>query len=278
LPLGLLNLILAWRFLPQDLAKTQRPTFDLVGTALLALTLAAYALAMTLGHMIAWLSIAAMAAALFILAEARVAAPLISLSMLRHPGLAASLVMSVLVTSVMMATLVVGPFYLARALGLGAASVGLVMSCGPLISALAGMPSGRIVDRFGAGRMITIGLVAAAIGTLGLALIPARLGIAGYVAPIAVITIGYALFQAANNTRIMSDIAADQRGIVSGLLSLSRNLGLVTGAAVMGAVFALAAGTGDMHSADPAIVAHGLHVTFGVACGAILAALAIALA
>ena len=38
----------------------------------------------------------------------------------------------------------------------------------------------------------------------------------------------------------MTDIRPDQRGGISGMLNLSRNLGLITGASVMGAVFALA--------------------------------------
>jgi MFS family permease len=66
--------------------------------------------------------------------------------------------------SVMMATLVVGPFYLARALGLAAAQVGLVLSAGPQAAALAGVPAGRWVDRFGAERIARIGLVQIAAG------------------------------------------------------------------------------------------------------------------
>jgi hypothetical protein len=42
----------------------------------------------------------------------------------------------------MMATLVVGPFYLVRALGLGAASAGLAMSLGPIVAAMTGVPPG----------------------------------------------------------------------------------------------------------------------------------------
>ena len=42
--------------------------------------------------------------------------------------LAAGLATSALVSTVMMATLVVGPFHLAHALGLGAAAVGLVLT------------------------------------------------------------------------------------------------------------------------------------------------------
>jgi hypothetical protein len=64
----------------------------------------------------------------------------------------------------------------------------------------------------------------------------------GYIAPMIVVTAGYALFQTSNNTVVMTGISSEQRGVVSGMLSLSRYLGLITGAAVMGAVFALASG------------------------------------
>ena len=56
------------------------------------------------------------------LAETRAASPLIQLAMFRDPALSAGLAMSTLVSTVMMATLVVGPFYLSRALGLDAAA------------------------------------------------------------------------------------------------------------------------------------------------------------
>ena len=57
----------------------------------------------------------------------------------------------------------------------------------------------------------------------------------------------------------------DRRGVISGLLNLSRNLGLITGASVMGAVFALASATSDITTADPKAVATGMRITFAVA-------------
>jgi MFS family permease len=180
--------------------------------------------------------------------------------------------------TVMMATLVVGPFYLSRALGLDAAHVGLVLSVGPLVAALTGVPAGRIADRFGAHRMTIVGLIGMAAGSFLLSLMPATLGIAGYVAPIVVITSGYALFETANNTAVMAEIRADQRGVISGLLNLARNLGLVTGASAMGAVFALATAASDVTAAPPDAVAVGLRITFFVAGLLIVAALAIAAA
>ncbi|HTE47897.1 MAG TPA: MFS transporter, partial [Gemmatimonadaceae bacterium] len=283
-PLGILNLFLARRYLPVDSpeTKTDRVSFDGAGTLLLGLTLAAYALAMTMGRghfgrlNLALLLVAVVGAGLFVLAESRVASPLIRLAMFRGPGLSASLAMSALVSTVMMATLVVGPFYLSRALGLHAALVGLVLSVGPLVAALTGVPAGRIVDHLGARRMTLAGLSGMAAGSFVLSLMPVRFGVAGYVAPIVVITAGYALFQAANNAAVMTDIRPDQRGVISGMLSLSRNLGLISGASVMGAVFALASATIDITTAPPEAVATGMRFTFATATMLIILALGIA--
>jgi len=284
-PLGILTFLLAYRYLPRDAQgpRADRAGFDTMGTLLLALTLAAYALAMTIGHgsfgllNMALLFVAVFAAGLFVLAEARVASPLIRLAIFRDPDLSASLAMSALVSTVMMATLVVGPFYLSRTLALEETLVGIVMSIGPIISALSGILAGGVVDRLGAPFMVIIGLIAMAAGSIALSVLPAMSGIAGYIAAIAILTPGYQLFQAANNTAIMMDVQPDQRGVISGMLSLSRNLGLITGASVMGAVFALASTTTDITTAHPETVATGMRITFAVAASLIVVALAIAI-
>jgi EmrB/QacA subfamily drug resistance transporter len=282
-PLGILAFLLAHRHLPVDRLgpKTDRAGFDTMGTLLLALTLAAYALAMTIGRgsfgplNMALLLAAVLGGSLFVLVEARAASPLIRLVVFRDAVLSASLAMNALVSTVMMATLVVGPFYLSRALGLDAALVGIVMSLGPIISALSGVLAGRIVDRLGAPFMIIAGLTQMAAGSFALSVLPAMFGIAGYIAAIVVLTPGYQLFQAANNTAVMMDVHPDQRGVISGMLSLSRNLGLITGASVMGAVFALASATTDITTAQPEAVATGMRITFAVAAILIVIALTI---
>lgn len=282
-PLGILTFFLVHRYLPVDRKerKADRPRFDRLGTLLLALTLAAYALAMTTGRghfgpiNMALLLTAVIGASFFVLVESRAKSPLVRLATFRAPGLSASLAMNTLVATVMMATLVVGPFYLSRGLGLNAALVGIVMSVGPVISALSGVPAGRMVDRLGAPFMAVAGLIAVATGAAALAALPAMFGVAGYVAAIFILTPGYQLFQAANNTAVMTDIPSDQRGVISGMLNLSRNLGLMTGASAMGAVFAFASAA-DITTAGAGAVATGMQVTFAVAAVLVVIAIAIA--
>jgi EmrB/QacA subfamily drug resistance transporter len=283
-PLGILAFLLAHRYLPDDRVapKTDQAGLDKLGTLLLALTLAAYALAMTIGRgsfgllNLGLLIAAVVGVGLFALAESRSSSPLIRLAIFLEPGLSAGLAMSTLVSSVLMATLVVGPFYLSRGLDLEPGLVGLVMSVGPLMVALAGLPVGRLVDNFGAGFMTIIGIIGITAGSLLLSMTPASFGIPGYVIPVVAITLGYAMFQTANNTRVMKDVGADRRGVISGMLNLSRNLGLITGTSVMGAVFAFGSGTNDVTIAHAEAVAEGMRITFAVA--AVLNVLALAIA
>jgi predicted MFS family arabinose efflux permease len=282
--LGILTLLLAHRFLPVDRRGTKADLtgFDHAGTLLLALTLAAYALAMTTGRgsfgllNVALLIMAVVGASLFALAGAKAASPLLQLALFRNPLLSAGFAMSTLVTTVVMATLVVGPFYLSGAFALDAARVGLVMSSGPIVAALTGVLAGRVVDWFGAQRMTIAGLIGMAAGSATLPMVPVSFGVLGYIAPLVVITAGYALFQAGNNTTVMTTSRPEQRGVISGLLNLSRNLGLITGASVMGAVFALGAAATGMTTARPEAVAAGMRLTFAVAAVLIVVALAIA--
>ena len=187
-----------------------------------------------------------------------------------------NLLINLLVAAVMMTTLVVGPFYLGAALGLTATQVGLVMSVGPLISIVSGVPSGHLVDAWGSRRVLVMGLLLLAAGSGLLALLPNAIGIAGYVLAIIVLTPGYQLFQAANNTAALAQTPSQQQGTVSGLLGLSRNLGLIVGASAMGAVFAAAVGTDAFALAPASAIAAGMRQTFLLAGVLMLAALAIA--
>ncbi|WAJ37610.1 MFS transporter [Pseudomonas sp. GOM7] len=203
------------------------------------------------------------------------AAPASLWSMLNRE-LLPNLLSNLLVATVMMTTLVVGPFYLGFGLGLTPTQVGFVMAVGPLISIFSGVPSGHLVDAWGSRRVLAIGIGLLSTGSLLLALLPNAIGVAGYVLAIIVLTPGYQLFQAANNTATLAQVPPAQRGTVSGLLGLSRNLGLIAGAAVMGAVFAAAAGTDAFALAPASAMAQGMQQTFALATVMMLGAAGIA--
>ncbi len=271
LPLAAAALAIISRTLPQDLPRESSPRLDLAGMALLAISLTGYALSLTLGGgelgvaNVATLIFAIGTSAGFVAVEIRTPSPLIKLDLFCDRALISGLSTSMIVSTVMMATLIVGPFYLARVVGLDPASAGLALAIGPLVAAMTGVPAGRLVDGFGVERGTLSGLFAIAAGTAALSMLPAGLGIAGYLVPIVIMTAGYGLFQAANNTAVMAGTSPGQRGVVSGMLNLSRNLGLVTGASAMGSVFAWGTSSADVVSATPVAVVAGMHASFAMA-------------
>lgn len=282
-PLGMFNLYLTHRYVPSDQPRIAESKAypDVTGILLLALTLAAYALAMTLGkgsfgHLNFILLATSMCGIfVFYIIERRVKSPLVDFRMLEDSVLKANLLSSALVSTVIMSTLVVGPFYLSRTLQLNTGTVGLVMSSGPLLAAFAGVPAGRVVDRFGAWKMTTLGLIGVGVGCFSLALLPTKIGIPGYVVPLLLVTGSYSLFQTANNTVAIQRSHQSQRGLVSGMLSLCRYFGLITGATVMGAIFAQASKTTSLTISNARTTALGMKTVFALSGLLIVIAVAI---
>ncbi|MEP6881578.1 MAG: MFS transporter [Dokdonella sp.] len=279
IPLGAAALVLAYCHLPRDRPSDAKLSFDYVGSILLAGTLAAYSIAMTLGHDVfgptnaALLGVALAGGAAFVALESRIAAPLVRVSLFLNPTVSRGFAASTLASTVAMTTLVIGPFYLTGGLQLSPAETGLVMSVGPVVAALMGVPAGKAVDHFGARRVTVAGLALMAIGAAFLGRAQIAFGIAGYMIPLVILTAGFATFQASNNTGVVTGVEPAQRGVVSGLLNLSRNLGLITGASLMGAVFSLESGARDIALADIHSVVSGMHAAFTVATALILCAL-----
>ncbi|KFE56787.1 transporter [Pseudomonas syringae] len=217
---------------------------DWPGGAWLSVALLGFALAATGGRagidIQPWvlLILAAVALLLFIRTELGIAHPLIPLTLFRERAIVAPLWMNLLVASIMMSTLVVGPLFLTFGLGLSETMTGLVMAAGPIAAALSGAPAGRLTDRFGTDRILFAGLMLAAVGLCSFAVLPGLIGVPGYLLAMLLMTPGFQLFLAANSTSVMNQAAEDNRGVLSGLLGLSRNLGFMTGASLIPFLFA----------------------------------------
>ena len=242
---GVLAVLVGGALFPADV-KSVGPSsgFDLPGLALLAFSIGAFSAVFTLGGKMSGLALLALSVgsalgfAAFILTEARSSAPLVQIALLRDRTLSSGLASLMLVSAIMMATLVVGPFYLSGTLGLDTIRTGMVMSVGPAVAVATGVPAGRLVDRLGSFPVIVAGLLAVLIGSLLLTMLPSLFGVGGYTASLVVIAFGYAMFQAANMTAIMQRAVGEHRGVNSALLGLSRNMGLIWGASAVAALYA----------------------------------------
>ncbi|MFM5588946.1 MFS transporter [Aeromonas rivipollensis] len=241
-PLSLLALGCARLGLPRDGGSPQEEGMNLANLSLLVAALLCYGLALTLGGALAlwWGAGALLVTASFVRRERNAPVPLLPL--LGAPGLRNGLVASALVASVMVLTLLIGPFYLRGVFDFSLGTVGLMISGGPLLAALTGMPAGWLVDRLGARQVVRLGLAVMGTAALALAGAAGQFGPLGYLLPILLLTAGYALFQTANNSAVVGEASERTRGAVAGLLTLSRNLGQLTGVAGLGGLFAALVG------------------------------------
>ncbi|NKJ40186.1 MFS transporter [Rhizobium sp. SG570] len=293
LPLGLLTYILLDRHLPRAAGVAERVhspvNFDWLGMIALSFTLFAYCVAMTLSGsqgidsplFLPCLTGAVLGLALFLAIEIKVRRPLLSLSLFRDRLLSTSMMISVLAYAVMMATLVLGPIFLTRGIGLDTRTTGLIMTVGPLTSAMMSVPAGWLSDRAGPRLALLSGLTLMTTGSTLMSMITIDHGARDYIASIIPISLGLALFQTPNNTAVMSVARPEQRGLVSALLALGRNLGLITGASLMGAIFNATGGqarpaSGEASATMHAAITLGMQSTFRVA--ALLAGCALILA
>jgi MFS family permease len=271
-PLSLLALVAGIMGLPAEGARPRGEAINLVSLLALVVLLLCYGLLLSTGqhlsqhsghHYVLWLiPMGLLAAWLLARSEGRARSPLLPLMLLREPALRGGLLGSALVASVMVLTLLIGPFYLHGVFGLDMVTVGLWISGGPLMAALTGMPAGWLVDRLGALPVVRLGLGAMLLAAIGLSILPANLGPLGYLCPILLMTAGYALFQTANNSAVVGRAEEGCRGAVAGLLTLARNLGQLTGAAGLGSLFASLVGASDLTMATPAAVRFGMQFSF----------------
>lgn len=247
----------------------QRPgaVFDLLGTTVLVATIAILSFVFTGGSSARAVTLILSGGAVLLLVllipiERRASHPILPAVLLRRPAVAGGAILNVTVAAIMMSTLVLGPFYLTGALGLGSAAMGVVMAAGPLTSVCVGVLAGRLVDRGDSARLVAFGLLLMAIAATALAFLPPIIGLPGYLTGTVLLAPGYQLFMAANNTQVMQYVSGSRRGTAAGILSLSRSIGQVTGASLVATFFATV--IGDPSTASRTDFDTGLRIVFSL--------------
>jgi len=127
------------------------------------------------------------------------------------------------------------PFYMKDILGYNEKLMGMAFIAIPLVMALVAPVSGWISDRTNSFLLSSMGM---AVSCLALFLL-ANLQDATFfdiVVRMGMIGLGMGLFQSPNNSIVMGSVPTDRLGIAGGMLGTVRNLGMVTGIAISGAV------------------------------------------
>ncbi len=277
-PPGVLAIACALRVL-RDSGERVRRRLDLPGMITLGLGLFGVLWAMTKlanapldAAMVGYLIGGVLLIDAFVVIEARVAEPMLPLSLFRVPTMTASLLASLFQGLASYAVLFLVLMYLQGPRGLSPIHASLLLVPGFVAGAAVGPPAGRLADRHGAVVPATVGLALQVVALLAYAQLTLTTPLWVIVVISLVNGIGTSFFFPANSSAVMKAAPPDMFGIASGILRTFANIGMVFSFAVAILVasrsisrqlaFAIFVGTASLHGSLAVAFTSGLHAAF----------------
>jgi EmrB/QacA subfamily drug resistance transporter len=262
-PIGLLAVWLSWRVIPNDATLGKKETFDLPGALAFMAGLMALLLGLNQGDSWGWTSPltlglilgSVLALGLFVWIEREARAPMLDLRLFHSRVFNASALSPILNYICVYSVLFLMPFYLIQGRGLGAAQAGLILTAQPLVMALMAPVAGTLSDRLGSQIPTTAGMLILAVGLYLLSSLQPDSPFIHAILGLAISGLGVGLFVAPNNSALMGAAPRSRQGIAAGVLALARNVGMVLGIGLTGAIFTTFLSRGDPGAAGTTVTA-----------------------
>jgi len=244
IPIGLFGTVYAWKTLKSDQLHCGQK-FDIKGAILMFLSIISLVLAITRGQVLGWGSPAIIGLSLlfavflvgFVMVEKRADQPMVELSLFRNSPFSASNASGFLSFTALFAVILLMPFYMEEILGYSPEHMGMAFVAVPLVMALVAPVSGWISDRTNSFLLSSLGMAVSCMALLLLGKLDQDAAFLDIVIRMGMLGLGMGLFQSPNNSIVMGSVPKERLGIAGGMLAMVRNLGMVTGIAISGAVF-----------------------------------------
>ncbi|WEF29835.1 MFS transporter [Klebsiella aerogenes] len=251
IPLGIISIFLAMRFLPPNNTASKITRFDLPSAIMNALTFGLLITALggfaqgqsgylVLTEIIAMLIIGFF----FVRRQLSMPVPLLPVDLLRIPLFSLSICTSICSFCAQMLAMVSLPFFLQTVIGRSEVETGLLLTPWPLATMVMAPLAGYLIEKVHAGLLGAMGLLIMACGLFGLALLPSSPSDLDIIWRMALCGAGFGLFQSPNNHTIVSSAPGHRSGGASGMLGTARLLGQSTGAALVALLFNLLGDSG----------------------------------
>ena len=246
-PLGIVAIFIVAFALPSLASSKISQSFDLVGAGLMTLTLTCFALLMTriqtfgFGESIELilLVVAAIGLVCFLIVESRLKEPMLDIGIFRLADFSLNLLLLGMMFAVVAGMQLLLPVFLAVGKHYPPQEIGLLLTVLPLAAALVSPIAGTLSDRFGSRPVSMIGLLLMGLGCWGASGLNAESTVLGFLIRTVPLELGLGVFVAPNSDTIMSCVPQERIGIASGLWSLSRTLGMLSGVALLGTLFTM---------------------------------------
>jgi EmrB/QacA subfamily drug resistance transporter len=244
-PVGLLGTYFSYRNIARDRPKGEVPPFDFAGAALFFIGLFALLLALNQGHSWGWtapltltiLIVALLLLGVFIALERRRAHPMLDLSLFRQRVFTGSVFSAMMNYTANTAIFFVLPFYLIQGRGFDPKHAGTVLTALPVLMMITTPIAGTLSDRVGSRGPTVLGMFLLAVGLFFLSAVGPETPMRYVAGALAVCGVGIGAFVSPNNSRLLGAAPLNRRGIASGVLAAARNVGMVLGVGLAGAVY-----------------------------------------
>lgn len=290
IPIGVIAIFLAARNIEKDEPQTNA-LFDWKGGALFILSLWLILIPLdTVGesYMPAELFIGLLAAGvllwfLFVLYERKQSNPILRLSLFRSRIFVYNGIAAMLNFTAMYIFIFLLPFYLETFRHFSTVQTGLLYLPMPLAFMVAAPISGFLSDRIGSRGLCITGMGIMGVALLLMSFLEQNTGMPYLIFVVALIGIGYGMFQTPNNSAVLGSVPDGDRGVTSGTLSTMKNIGMILGVTVSGSLFTALQTLGKQNAAVQKLSAQAiqnqsftfaLHITFLVAMVIALLAMA----
>jgi Arabinose efflux permease len=213
LPIGIIALALGYMNLPKK--ESTHPTkFDVRGFVLYLLTIVIFFTAIFIGqsvgfskpYILGMFLVAVILFGIFIWSQKHIDQPMIELRIFKNRDFSLGLVTGFLIFVTNFFFNVISPFYLENALGMAASLAGYILMVFPLVQVVVAPISGRMSAKINPIILTIVGLVIIAIAQIGYLSFNVDTGIWYILIFIGLNGLGNGLFQAPNNTMIMSSV------------------------------------------------------------------------
>ncbi len=249
LPFSLAGAFLAWKVVPETrLARTtdsQSNPIDVPGALLLLLTNGLFIYAIDQLPRGGWrhpnflISLAcAVVAGIFLLrVEAKAKMPILNLSMFRIRQFSAGVTSLFLIAATLSAINFLLPFFLQNLLGYTPSQVGWIIVADSVIIMVMAPIAGALSDRLGSRLLCTIGVGVIAVAQIFLATLDLHSSLVRIMLPLVIWGIGWALFNAPNQSSILGAVSQERIGAAAGMIATTARTGGAIGVALSATLF-----------------------------------------
>ncbi|MDQ0287188.1 EmrB/QacA subfamily drug resistance transporter [Desulfofundulus luciae] len=241
-PIGVAAYLWCRRILP-DVRSEKRQSFDWPGALLAFCGLGALLLFASQGEAAGWswpiLLLGVVALVLlgeFIVVEKRSDEPMLDLKLFQSRVFSAGNGAALLNFMTQYVIVFLTPFFLQQVVGYSAGRAGTIMTAFPLTVLVVAPLAGALSDKIGQRGLAFTGSLICTVAALAMAGLNQQSGPGDVAWRLSMFGLGTGLFQSPNNSAVMGAVPKFRLGIAGGVLATTRNVGMVLGIALGGAI------------------------------------------